>query len=77
MKTITCDICKRAVPQPSKNRNYFHIGDRDLCETCKERVELNLRPVIRTKQPFNYEWYNRVLQDSIEKAIQTGKLDTL
>jgi hypothetical protein len=74
MKTLTCDICGRTIHQAVVSRNYFHLAHRDICETCKDQLEFVLRPVVRTKQPFNYEWYNRLMQDSIEKAIQKGKV---
>jgi hypothetical protein len=74
MKTLTCDICGRVIVQPVVGRNYFHYAHRDICETCKDQLELAIRPVVRTKQPFNYEWFNRLMQDAIEKAIQKGKI---
>ncbi len=73
MKSIICDVCKRAIETPVKDRNYFHIETRDLCEPCKENLERALRPVMREKHPFNYEWYERLMMDSIEKAIAKGK----
>jgi hypothetical protein len=75
MKTIICDVCKRAVPQPEMNRNYFHIGHRELCEPCKDQLDLLLRPIIRDRQPFNYEWFDQLTMDSIEKAILRGKFE--
>jgi hypothetical protein len=73
MKTLTCDVCRHTIQQPESNRNYFHLAHRDLCEACKDNLEVTLKPVVRTKNPFNYEWYNQLLTDSIEKAIQKGK----
>jgi ATP sulfurylase len=73
MKTLTCDVCKHAIEQPVMNRNYFHLAHRDLCEPCHEDLELMLKPIVRTKRPFDYEWYNQLVQVSIEKAVQKGK----
>jgi hypothetical protein len=73
MKTITCDVCRKAIQQPVSQRNYFHMAHRDICESCHDALELTLKPVVRTKQPFNYEWFSRLVNDSIEKAIQKGK----
>jgi hypothetical protein len=73
MKTLTCDVCRHTVQQPVTGRSYFHLAHRDLCEACKDDLELTLKPVIRSKSPFNYEWYNQLVTDSIEKAIQKGK----
>ena len=77
MKTIVCDVCKRAIQSPVKDKNYYHIENRDLCEPCKDQLELVLKPVVRTKQPFNYEWYERMMMDSIEKAIRKGKFEAV
>jgi hypothetical protein len=73
MKKLNCDVCRHTVDDPVPNRNYFHICHRDLCEACKDELDLNLKPVIRTQQPFNYAWYTKWMYDSIEKAIQKGK----
>jgi hypothetical protein len=73
MKTLTCDVCKHTIREPISERNYFHLAHRDLCEACKDTLELTLKPVVRTKQPFSYEWFYRLTQDSIEKAILKGK----
>ena len=73
MKTITCDVCKKKMDVPVVNRNYFHLAHRDLCESCKDSLESFIKPVVRTKEPFDYAWYDKFVQDSIEKAIQKGK----
>lgn len=75
MQTITCDICKRTITQPVVGRDCFHIGHRDICESCKDQLDLAAKPVIRTKQPFNYEWYDQFVQDFIEKSIERGKVE--
>jgi hypothetical protein len=73
MKTLTCDVCGKIIQQPIHNRNYFHLAHRDICESCHDQLQLHIKPTIRTKQPFNYEWFNQFVQDSIETAIQKGK----
>ena len=75
MKTLTCDVCKSIVPTPIMGRNFFHKAHRDICELCNEKLELQMKPVVRTKIPFDYVWYNNLLQQSIEKAVQKGKFD--
>jgi hypothetical protein len=75
MKTLTCDICGTAVENPVSMRNYFHVAHRDICESCHDKIEFMVKPTIRTKAPFNYEWFERLYKDSIEKSIQKGKVD--
>ena len=72
MKTLTCDVCKHNIEQPVNSRNYFHLAHRDLCETCHDSLQVFIKPVVRAKLPFDYNWYNHLVQESIEKAIQKG-----
>jgi hypothetical protein len=73
MKTITCDVCRKAIENPSAARNYFHLANYDICEPCKDQLDLGIKQIIRTKEPFNYDWYDRLMLDSIAKAIPKGK----
>ena len=75
MKTLTCDVCQNVLESPVPGRNYFHLAHRDLCESCRDKLELQVKPTIRTKAPFSYEWFTKVYQENIEKAIQKGKFD--
>ncbi|MDR1929782.1 MAG: hypothetical protein LBQ44_04045 [Treponema sp.] len=73
MKSVKCDVCHSDLTPEVNQRGLFHIAHRDICETCRDQLESTIRPVIRTKQPFNYEWFDRFVRDSIEKAIAKGK----
>jgi hypothetical protein len=73
MKTLTCDVCKHTIEQPVINRNYFHMAHRDICEPCHDDLEYLIKPIVREKSPFNYEWYNHLVQESIEKEKKKGK----
>ena len=75
MKTLSCDVCQGKIQSPVSGRNYFHLAHRDLCEPCHDKLELQIKPVVRTKDPFSYDWYDKLIQDSIEKAMQKGKFD--
>jgi ATP sulfurylase len=75
MKTLTCDICGNAIENPVSTRNYFHVAHRDICESCHDKIEFMVKPIVRTKSPFNYEWFEKLYQESIERSIQKGKVD--
>ena len=75
MKTLTCDVCEKPVQSPVQGRNYFHIAHRDLCESCHDKLEFQIKPIVRTKTPFDYEWYNQLVQESIENAVKKGKFE--
>jgi len=76
MKNLKCDVCKKDITTDINQRGYFHFANRDICEPCHDQMELLIKPVVRTKQPFNYEWYDRLVRDSIEKAIAKGKWES-
>jgi len=75
MKTLNCDVCNIALQAPVAGRNYFHLAHRDICEACHDKLQIQLKPTIRSKSPFNYDWYTRLVKESIEKAIQKGKFE--
>ena len=75
MKTLTCDVCHNIINTPVVSRNYFHLAHRDICEPCHDKLQVQVKPIVRAKLPFDYSWYNKLLQESIEKAVQKGKFD--
>ena len=75
MKTLNCDVCHCTIQSPVVGRNYFHLAHRDLCESCRDKLEYLVKPVIRTKSPFSYEWFTKFYQESIEDSIKKGKVD--
>jgi hypothetical protein len=75
MRTLTCDICKKDIQSPVPDRNYFIIAHRDICESCHDKLESQIKTVVREKEPFEYEWYNGLIQESIEKAVKKGKFE--
>ena len=75
MKTLTCDICDSVLKDPVVGRTYFHLAHRDVCESCRDKLEFLIKPVVRARTPFSYEWYTKLFQDNIEKAIQKGKVE--
>ena len=75
MRTLACDVCHDTIESPVNGRNYFHMAHRDICEACHDKLEVQIKPTVRTKQPFGYDWYTKLVQDSIEKAVQKGKFD--
>jgi hypothetical protein len=76
MKSLRCDVCHGDITEEVNQRGYFHLAHRDICESCYDQLAATVRPVIRTKQPFNYEWYDRFVRDSIERAITKGKWES-
>jgi len=75
MKTLNCDVCQTTLQSPIPGRTYFHLAHRDICESCRDKLEFLIKPTVRSKSPFSYDWYTKLFQENIEKAIQKGKVD--
>jgi hypothetical protein len=73
MKYLVCDVCKKEIDKPVAEWNYFHIKTWDICEQCKNELESAIFLTVRGKKPFSYEWYERLMCDSIEKACTKSK----
>ena len=76
MKSLKCDVCHKDITTAINQRTYYHMDHRDICEACHDQLEVILKPVVRTKQPFSYEWYERLIRDSVEKAVSRSKWET-
>ncbi|MEL3912736.1 hypothetical protein [Treponema pedis] len=73
MKTLSCDICGKELVKPIKGRTYWHIREYDVCEDCKEKVEMKLRPVLRNHFPFSQEWYENEFVSAIARGVSAGR----
>jgi len=73
MQTVTCDVCKKKVEDPFTGRTLFYFATHSVCEPCKESLESQIRATMRTKDPFEYEWYAKMIDESLTKAAQKGK----
>jgi len=72
MQIISCDICKKKMDNPSSGL-LFYIGRHCVCEACKDNIELSIKSTIRNKDPFAMDWYHKLIDDSIDKAVQKGR----
>ena len=73
MQTITCDVCKKKVDNPITDRTFFLYPNVSICEPCHDNLEFHLKPAVRTKENFSYEWYNKMISDYLARAVQKGR----
>ena len=74
MQVISCDICKKKIDNPITDRTFYYLAGKGICEPCKESMDAAIKPQIRGKDPFVYEWYEKLIRDSIEKGTQKGRI---
>lgn len=79
MKYLICDICKKTIENPIKDHTLFHHAHVDICLDCQDNVDRFCKVVMRKKStdqsPFDFQWYNDIFMDTLEKSIQRGKVD--
>ena len=73
MKTLTCDVCRKTIKNPITTRTYFHLVRYDICEACHDELEFSIKPLVRGKVPFSYDWYEKLYIDALDKGVQRGK----
>ncbi|MCL2267203.1 MAG: hypothetical protein FWC17_05490 [Treponema sp.] len=74
MITITCDICKKKIDNAEYGRSFFYYASHSICEPCKDNLEVTLKSKVRGTDPYETVWYEKFVDDSINKAIQKGKI---
>jgi hypothetical protein len=74
MQSTYCDVCRKKVDNPVTTRNFFYLAKHGICEPCKDNLEFNIRSTMRNKDPYAVEWYSKMINDSLEKGVQKGKI---
>jgi hypothetical protein len=74
MQIIACDICKKKMDNPITDRTFYYIGYHSLCETCKENFYHSIKSTVMNKEPFTMDWYHKLINDSLDKASQKGRI---
>ena len=73
MQTITCDVCRKKVDKTITGLTFFYFGEHNICEACRDNLEIQFKATLRGKDPFSYEWFNKFVLDYISKAKAKGK----
>jgi hypothetical protein len=74
MVSVACDICKKKIDNPNTDRTLFYYDKHLVCEPCKDSFEYNIRTDLRANDPFVMERYRKLIRDTLDKAVQKGKI---
>ena len=74
MQTIHCDLCKKRVDDSFTDRTFFYLGEHSICEPCKDGLEAVIKPHVRAKENFSYDWYFKMRGEALAKAVQKGRI---
>ncbi|HAP43235.1 MAG: hypothetical protein A2087_00995 [Spirochaetes bacterium GWD1_61_31] len=74
MKHLFCDVCKREVVDPIPMRTFYHVREFDLCENCRDDLEAATKFTVRTRQPFDFAWFQKMQLDLIKIGIAKNRI---
>jgi len=58
---------------PQTNRSFFYYAKHSVCEPCRDNFEYQIKPNLRNKEPFAFDWYRKYVSDTLDKAVQKGR----
>jgi hypothetical protein len=74
MQVFKCDVCKGEIKELNPGRTIFHIREFEICEHCHDDLNDAIRKTVRSKKPFDYAWYDRLLVDVIQDGMKKTKI---
>ncbi|HET7838799.1 MAG TPA: hypothetical protein VFL04_03495 [Rectinemataceae bacterium] len=74
MEVLYCDVCKKAVENPIPQRSFFHYADIEICEPCRDELNLAVKYTVRGKKPFDYSWFNELELKILRDGVARGKI---
>jgi len=74
MEVNYCDVCKKPIENPIPTRTIYRIADIEVCEPCKDDLELAIKYTVRGKQPFDYGLYDELSLKFLRDGVQKGKI---
>ena len=74
MQNIYCNVCKKKVDDAVTNRSFYYYPEHGVCEPCRDNLEAQLKQQARSKEPFAFEWYKKLIKDTLDKGAQKGRI---
>lgn len=71
MLTITCDVCKKTIPEAMKDVNFFTIREKYICKTCKKDFEREIEDMLEDEVPnYTLKLYQDTYWEELEQATE-------
>jgi hypothetical protein len=67
MTVIYCDVCKKEIPDARKDINYVTYLDKDLCQTCEEKLRVTMRQQSAAHKPVIFKNYQESMGKTLSK----------
>lgn len=74
MEVFYCDVCKKPVENPIPQRTFFQYADIEICEPCRDELDVAVKSTLRAKKPFDYAWFNEYEVKILRESVQKGKI---
>jgi len=73
MISVYCDVCKKKMDNPITDKTFFYYANFSVCEECKDKLEYQVKPQVRAKEPFSMDWYQNLMRDTFSRAASRGR----
>jgi len=73
MINVYCDVCKKKMDNPITDKTFFYYANVSVCEDCKDKLEAQVKPQVRAREPFGMDWYHKLMLDTFSRAAQRGR----
>ncbi|MEW5816762.1 MAG: hypothetical protein AB1798_15380 [Spirochaetota bacterium] len=70
MVVVMCDMCKKPVPEATRDKNFFTIRDKYICRPCKKNFDRRLQDALEDSKPYTLQKYVHSMWSNIEKACR-------
>ena len=67
MITVTCDACKKTIPNAVREKNYTTVLDKNLCLPCREELKNLVSEQMAKKPRYTLKDYKKILTQSLNK----------
>jgi len=67
MITVTCDACKKVIPNAVRDKNFITVLDKNLCLPCKEKLENSVSEQMAKKSRYMLKDYKEILARALNK----------
>ncbi len=70
MVSVICDACKKPIPEAQREINYFSILDKNLCYTCKEKLDNTVKEKMAQRPRYIFKEYKKILAQTVKEMCE-------
>ena len=65
MVNIICNSCKKSIPEPNREVNYFTIMNGSFCEECRDQLLLDIKAKMKEYETYSFATYREEFEEMV------------